>query len=328
VSTRLVVVGGSAGALEPLRTIVRGLSDSFDAPLLVCLHVAAGSNSRLPELLASAGRLPTRHARNGDPLKNGVILVAPPDRHLVVHEDVVMLSRGPKENRHRPSVDALFNSAARWHGPDVIGIVLSGALDDGASGAAAIAAQDGTVIVQDPEEAKVAAMPLAAARAVRRAKILRSPDIADLLYQLLGTAPASSSQAVLDPLVRWESENVDSTALEPSQAIPGNPAALGCPDCHGGMFESTAPERPPHYICHVGHSWSPESLMEAQRQASEASLYGAAAKLLEEATVLRRLARLPSESGMRTDPAELEDRATQAERQARQIQAMVHGPED
>src|SRR3954469_15374903 len=147
--TRVVVVGGSAGALEPLREIVRGLPDSFPAPILVTLHLAPGSTSRLPEHLAGIGPLPARHPRSGDSLEAGVIYVAPPDRHLVVHEQLVHLSRSPRENRHRPSVDALFNSAARWHGPNVIGVVLSGALDDGAAGATAIAAQDGIVIVQD-----------------------------------------------------------------------------------------------------------------------------------------------------------------------------------
>src|SRR4051812_17450785 len=154
---RLIVIGGAAGAVAPPRGIIAALPAAVPAPVFVCLHLAEGSTRRLPAILDAAGVLSARHPRHRERLEPGVIFVAPPDRHLVVNDGAVQLSRGPKENRRRPAVDALFNSAARWHGPDVVGVVLSGALDDGAAGAAAIAAQDGTVIVQDPEEAGSAA---------------------------------------------------------------------------------------------------------------------------------------------------------------------------
>ena len=322
-SHKLIVIGGSAGATGPLREIVAGLPSSLAAPVLVCLHLAPGARSRLPELLDAAGPLEARHPRHGEALTAGSILVAPPDRHLVVHDGVVHLSKGPRENRHRPAVDALFNSAARWRGPDVIGVVLSGALDDGAAGAAAIAAQDGTVVVQDAEEARIADMPLAALRAVRRARVSASRDVAALLDRLVTQPAQPSERPAPDQLVTWESENVDSSAVRPQPEIPGTPAALGCPDCHGGMFEAQASQGPPHYVCHVGHSWSPDSLMHAQRQASEASLYGAAAKLLEEATVLRRLAAYHEESGGHDAARDLEARASRAEDHARQVEEMM-----
>lgn len=312
VPDRLVVIGGSAGALGPLREILSRLPASFPAPVLVCLHVGPRSKSRLPEVLASAGALGARHPRHGEPLEAGTILVAPPDRHLVVHDHVVHLSRGPLENRHRPAVDALFNSAARWHGPAVSGVVLSGALDDGSAGAAAIAAQDGVVIVQDPHEAGVAGMPQAAIRAVRRARVAPARDIPALLADLVDVPERPG----LDPLITWKSENVDSTSVPPPSANPGSPTALGCPDCHGGMFETATSWGPPHYMCHVGHSWAPESLMDAQRQASEAAMYAAAAKLLEEATVLRRVADLRRDSGGSDEANGLEARAEQAEHSA------------
>jgi two-component system, chemotaxis family, protein-glutamate methylesterase/glutaminase len=325
VSEKLVVVGGSAGAWDALREILAGLPADLPAPVLVALHLAPGGGSRLPKYLDASGPLSARHARHGEPLQAGSILVAPPDRHLVVHDGVVHLSRGPRENRHRPAVDALFNSAARWRGPDVIGLVLSGALDDGAAGAAAIAAQDGTVIVQDPDEASVSGMPRAAVRAVRRARVSPLRDIAPLLKDLVAQPPAPPERPAVDEFTRWESDNVDSTSVQSQAGIDGTPVPLSCPDCNGGMFEVGGAERPPHYVCHVGHSWSPQTLMQAQRQASEASLYGAAAKLLEEATVVRRLAVGRGESGSEADAAELETRAAQAEQQARQIQEMLHG---
>lgn len=319
------MIGGSAGALDGVREIVAGLPSSFPATVLVVLHLAPGAPSRLPAILDAAGPLPARHARHGERLPEGVVLVATPDRHLVVHEDVVHLSRGPRENRHRPAVDALFNSAARWHGPEVVGVVLSGALDDGAAGAAAIAAQDGTVIVQDPDEAKVSGMPSAAAASVRRALVTPVSEIPALLERLVAGTPDGPPSPPA-PLLEWESGNVDPSRSSVRPAIPGSPAALGCPDCHGGMLESETADGVPHYICHVGHSWSPESLMAAQHEASESALYGAAAKLVEEAIVLRQFADRGRGDG---DPAradDLEAKAARAEERARQIQAMVEHP--
>lgn len=321
---RLVVIGGSAGALEGLRRIVGGLPASFPAPILVCLHLAEGTTSRLPQILDAAGPLPVRHPRHGDRLQPGVVYVATPDRHLLVNDDAVHFSRGPRENRQRPAIDPLFSSAARWHGPNVIGVVLSGSLDDGAAGAAAIAAQDGTVIVQDPGEAQVGAMPLAAARAVRRARVIPVAHVAAELESLVAQAPEpADQQPELDPLIRWESDNVDSTTTAAPRPTPGKPVALGCPDCHGGMFETAAAGEQAHYVCHVGHSWSPESLASAQRHTSEEALYAAAAKLLEEATVLRGIAESRRSEGDTGAAKELEEQADQAESRAHQIEAML-----
>lgn len=318
---RLVVVGGSAGAQPPLRTVLAGLPPDFPAPVLVTMHLAAGSTSKLPELLDADTPLTVRHARHGEALAAGIVLVAPPDRHLVVRDDVVHLSRGPRENRHRPAVDPMFTTAARWHGPAVAGVVLSGALDDGAAGAAAIAAQDGHVIVQAPDEARVSAMPVAAIAAVRRAQVVRAAEIAPLLDQWARKL-APTDRPPSDSLIRWESDNVDPSATRRSPAATGSPTALACPDCHGGMFEVTGAGEQPHYVCHVGHSWSPESLMDAQRQASETALYAAAAKLLEESCVLRRLVET-TQPAPRDDVDELETRARRAERQAAMIQDMI-----
>jgi two-component system, chemotaxis family, protein-glutamate methylesterase/glutaminase len=320
---RLVVIGGSAGALEALREIVGGLSASFRAPILVCMHLAEGATSRLPRILDAAGPLSARHPRHGDQLEPGTIFVAPPGRHLVVRDGAAHLSRGPKENRQRPAIDALFSSAARWYGPKVIGVVLSGALDDGAAGATAIAAQDGTVIVQDPNEAQVSAMPVAAARVVRRARITPVARMAALLEALATEELPGAQEAASSPLVTWESDNVDSTSETAPRPTPGNAVPLGCPDCHGGMFETDSPSGLPHYMCHVGHSWSPESLITAQRQASEDALYAAAAKLLEEATVLRRIAEARRSDGDTAAAEDVEAQADQAQNRARQLETML-----
>jgi two-component system chemotaxis response regulator CheB len=319
----LIVLGGSAGALEPLISIVAALPEDLPAAVLVALHVYRGAPSMLPKVLDRAGPLPARHPRPGEPLQPASIFVAPPDRHLIVRENAVELSRGPRENRHRPAVDALFNSAARWHGPAVVAVVLSGALDDGSAGAAGVAAQDGLVIVQDPAEAQVTGMPRAALAAVRGARTVHSREIAPLLSELV-SQPRSPTAEPVGALLRWESKNMTSSPTTHRGQPPGSPTALSCPDCQGGMFETTTGGGL-HYLCHVGHSWSPETLLDAQREASEAALYNAAAKLVEEASVLERIAEYVT-ANEETPTVDLEDlhrRADHARRRAVHIQEIA-----
>jgi two-component system chemotaxis response regulator CheB len=203
----------------------------------------------------------------------------------------------------------------------VIAVVLSGALDDGAAGAAGVAAQDGIVIVQEPDEALCAGMPVAALRAVRRARRTPTAQIAGLLTELTA-APGPTEEGPPSAILTWEASNVDSAPVEERQPTPGEAAALGCPECAGGMFRNDASGQL-HYLCHVGHSWSPDTLLAAQREASEAALYAAAAKLIEEASVLRALA--DQAAGVLAD--DYLRRAAQAEALAGSVQNMVRHPD-
>jgi two-component system chemotaxis response regulator CheB len=253
--------------------------------------------------------LPASHAVHGQRLAPGRILVAPPDHHLLVRDGAAVLSRGPRQNRHRPAVDALFTSAARECGPATIAVVLSGALDDGAAGAAAVAAQDGTVMVQSPSDARVPGMPNAALAAVRRARVAPAEELGGLL-----------ADAVARQLGGVTSQ--EASMAQPREGVRRH-VALGCPDCHGGMFE-LQPDTA-SFVCHVGHSWSAETLLNAQEETVESALYNAASKLLESAYVHQRLAELALQgSGEQSERVQRHiEAAARAERQSERVQALI-----
>jgi two-component system chemotaxis response regulator CheB len=162
----LVVIGASAGGVEALQRVVSGLPADLPATVCIVLHRGAGSVSALASVLNRAGPLPCRTAVDGEPLVLGEILVAPPDRHLVVADGHVALTHDPPEHGLRPSVDVLFRSASAAYDGRTIGVVLTGTLDDGSAGLATIKRAGGGAIVQDPAWAMYPGMPASAIASV------------------------------------------------------------------------------------------------------------------------------------------------------------------
>jgi two-component system, chemotaxis family, protein-glutamate methylesterase/glutaminase len=182
----VVVIGGSAGSLRPLRELVAALPADMPGPVAVTIHIAEQARSQLPRILSYSGPLPAVHARAGDPLKPGRIYVAPPGYHLLMPGGTIELSHGPRVNRARPAVDAMFASAARWFGDRVVAVVLSGLLKDGAVGAALVAQAGGLVMVQDPQEAAQPSMPEAALAAAPGAITAPGPGLGEMVSAMLG----------------------------------------------------------------------------------------------------------------------------------------------
>lgn len=163
---RIVVIGASLSGIDALSTLIEALPADFPAPIFITQHVASHSPGMLPQILSGAGKLCATHPKSPELFENGHIYVAPPDRHMLIAKGYVRLSHGPQENLARPAIDPLFRSAALAYGPAVIGVVLTGQLDDGTAGLLAIKDHGGTTMVQEPNEATARSMPLSALRHV------------------------------------------------------------------------------------------------------------------------------------------------------------------
>ena len=295
----LVVIGASAGGVEALRALVRGLPADFPAAVVVVLHVPATGTSVLPMILSRAGALPARQARVDDPLRPGEILVAPPDHHVVVYDGRLTLSHGPRENGHRPAVDVLFRTAARALGPRVVATILSGTLDDGTAGMVAVRSRGGVGVVQAPDDALHEAMPRNAIEGARPEHVLPVAEMPTLLEKLVHEPVDTSLAPEPSPLMAMEAAVAD---LDPGALTredrPGDPSGLSCPECSGSLFRIVEGGLV-RFRCRVGHAWSPESLAAQQSTALESALWMALRSLEERAALTRDMAERATHRGHR-----------------------------
>jgi two-component system, chemotaxis family, protein-glutamate methylesterase/glutaminase len=303
----IVVVGASAGGVRALSELVGGLPADYQGSVFVALHVPPHLPSALAEILARSGPLPAAAARQDEPIQPGRIYVAQPNHHLVVRPGRVSLEFGPRENSARPSVDMLFRSASRAYGPRVVGIVLTGALGDGALGLAVVKLRGGITMVQDPEEAAFTGMPQTALRTARVDYCLRVADMPARLVEL------SNHVISREPMSNIESEPSEPTAHaadEPDAASPKHANAasgLTCPECHGSLWELTnGHDR--RFECRVGHAYSVEALLAEQGEAVEAALWSAINGLQERAATFRRLASGGANGRIFRDRADITER--------------------
>jgi two-component system, chemotaxis family, protein-glutamate methylesterase/glutaminase len=276
----VIVVGASAGGVEALRHFVAALPPELPASLFVVLHVPATGTSVLPAILSRAGRLPATAAEDGERHERGHIYAAPPDRHMLLDDGRIRLTSGPRENGHRPAIDPLFRSASRAYGPRVIGVVLSGSLDDGAAGLRFVKDHGGLVLVQDPSEALYSAMPTNAIAATDPDLVAPAAEIARVVCDWL-EVPLDFEQRQPE-----EEAAVDAVDAEAEEQVP----ALTCPECGGAMIEREEGNLI-RFACRVGHTFSPDSLVTEQSKALEAALWSALRSLEERADLFRRLSR-------------------------------------
>ncbi|HEY3831615.1 MAG TPA: chemotaxis protein CheB [Acidimicrobiia bacterium] len=286
--SKVVCVGASAGGVEALGELVSGLAPDLDAAVVIVLHLSAASPGLLATILQRRSQLPVGAAEDLMPIRRGTVVVAQPDAHLLVHKEHFRVARGPRENGHRPSIDALFRSAAVTWGRHSVVVVLTGALDDGAAGAAAIAAAGGTVIAQDPDDATVPDMPRHACERVPDAKVAPLADIPELIAQVVKTVTDHVADEALHPFAT--TETAIAAGAPPLAHWPGDAVAAGlsCPDCDGSLF--MVPSDGYRLRCRVGHAWTYEGLAAQHDSELEAALALAARIISDDLTVQDRLA--------------------------------------
>jgi two-component system, chemotaxis family, protein-glutamate methylesterase/glutaminase len=282
----IVVVGASAGGVQALQRLVADLPGDFPASVFVVLHIWPGSHSFLPAILSRAGQLPVVEAADGAEIKAAEIVVAPTDMHLMLERDRMIVVRGPRENRARPAINPLFRSAAMHFRNRVIGIILTGTLDDGAAGLWAIKQCGGVAIVQS--DAAFAEMPRSAVENVPVDYHVPLDEIPALLRRLTRDVVKLSDPGPVLEVIRVNDEGTKMKSPGLNIDEFGHRSIFTCPECNGALWELETGGL--QFRCHVGHGYSAASLKQEQNGTIETSLWSAVRALKESATLDERLA--------------------------------------
>jgi two-component system chemotaxis response regulator CheB len=310
--------------------LIGNLPDGLPAALFVVVHLPQGASSALARILDRAGPLKAVSPEDGAEILPGRVYVARPDHHLLLEDGRVRLTRGPKENRHRPAVDALFRTAAVAHGARVVGMVLTGARDDGTAGLRAVKRRGGGAVVQDPEEALFSGMPESALRFADVDHCLPLGEMAPLLVRLVQEdVPVQEEGAhpVPDDMeIESRVAGLDPSAIN-SDERPGELSRFTCPDCTGPLYEIQDGELI-RFRCRVGHAYTAESMLDEKSEALENALYAAMNTLEESALMADRLAARSREQQHEHAAVRFEKRAREARQQAETIRRVLVGAEE
>jgi len=317
----IVVVGTSAGGIDALRLLVSGLPKNFPAALFIVMHTGPDSPGVLTTLLHRSGPMIAVNPNDYEQIEMGHIYVAPADHHMLLEPNRVRLSRGPKENRFRPAIDPLFRSAAQVYGPRVIGVILTGGLDDGTAGLWAIKQLGGTAVVQDPNDALFPSMPISALTHVNVDYRLPLPEIAPLLIKLTETdidgQPVYGRPDNLDLEVRIAKLD---PAIDMDVREIWEKSSFTCPECHGVLLRLAEGGRF-RFRCHTGHAFSGDSLLAQLTENIEEQLWSSVRSIEESVILMRHLARHENRSEAIAD--ELRRKADEAEERSRIVRSAL-----
>jgi len=284
----VLVVGASAGGLSALSELVGQLSKELDVAVFIVMHLSRiGISNFLVDRLKPLTSLQCVVAEEGATIEQGYIYVAQPNQHLLVKKGIIVIGRGPEENRWRPSIDVLFRSAAAAYSTRAIGVVLTGLLDDGTTGMLAIKRSGGVSIVQDPNEAEYPDMPLS---------VLNNMDVDYCVsLQQMGLIIAQITLQDREEIPAPNDIVIESEIAERVVIDYDNVAKLGvksiyaCPDCGGGLWNISKENGPDRYRCHIGHSYSEGDLEHKQVKIMENTLWIALRIMEERKTLLNKM---------------------------------------
>jgi two-component system chemotaxis response regulator CheB len=311
----IIVIGASAGGVEALKGVVGRLPPDLPATVFIVLHLSPHKPSWLPQILARAGVLSASYPDNSEAIKRRHIYVAPPDHHLMILDGHVTAKRGPKENRFRPSANTLFRTAAETYGSRVVGVVLTGALDDGTAGLQMIKEKGGVAIVQDPSDACFPSMPSSALRYVSVDHCLPVAKIAPML-ETLARDPVSTQAPALS------TEVIAAVKTETKPEF-----TLTCPECRSSLRENYLGTLL-QYSCRVGHRFTPDSLLADQSETIERTLWLSVAAIEERVQLLQRLEGQALENDRMSEAARLGEKALKTNQCGSQIRELVLSNDD
>jgi two-component system chemotaxis response regulator CheB len=320
----IVVVGASAGGVTYLQRVIEHLPADFPAAIFITLHLPESARSMMPQILERAGRLPAAHAQHHAVIRRGRIYVAPPGFHMTINRERVLLSRGAREHGHRPAIDPLFRSAAVAFGPRVIGVVLSGLLDDGTVGLLEVKRAGGVAIVQDPEDTAFPSMPRSAIAHVDVDHVVPADQIGHVLQQLVmedqPANPIPNGEDADDRLAQHELREL--TVREDEREHPGEPSPYSCPEC-GGVLWEIKDDDVMRFRCRVGHAYNGETLSQEQGRTVEGALWMAVRALEEQGAVKRRLAERARRARQHALAERLDRRVSELGQHADHIRALL-----
>jgi two-component system chemotaxis response regulator CheB len=285
---RVIAIGGSTGAIEALRTICANLPADLPAAVFIVVHVGTEGRDLLAGILDGLCPLPVQTARDGQDVQPGHVYVAPADHHLLVIDSVIRLGRGPRENMTRPAIDPLFRSVGESYGPRAIGLVLTGKLNDGASGLADLKRCGGVTVVQSPTDALAPDMPLGALQASDIDYRASLADLGPLLATLAAEEPGPRT-AVPRRIALEIDIALGRPCLTRTIAQMGRPVALTCPQCAGVLSEIDA-GLPLRFRCQVGHAFTAEVVADTHQNEVDDAIVVALRVIEERAYLVERMA--------------------------------------
>ena len=326
----IAVIGASAGGMEALQKLVSRLPPDLPASLFIVWHLSPGLKSILPAVLNNSGPLPAVHPKDGDRIEPGRIYVAPNDHHMLLEKGYIRITKGPKENRFRPAIDPLFRSAAYIYGPRVIGVVLTGALDDGTAGLYTIKLRGGTAIVQEPADAVIRSMPLNALEHTEADYKIPIAKIGELLARLVHEeAPAMPRIAAEEEeKTRLEVKIAEgANALEENVMRFGELSPFTCPECRGvlTLLQEGGIVR---FRCHTGHALSSSSLLKGTSEMVEQKLWDGVRALDEVVMLLNKLGEQFAAAGNTRAAEQCFDQARETHESAQPIREVAQQVEE
>jgi two-component system chemotaxis response regulator CheB len=329
---RCIVIGASAGGFEVLKELVAQFPADLAVPVFVVLHIPAYEPSLLPEILDHFGPLPAMHPDDDAQIEAGVVYVAPPDHHLLIDDSHVAVKKGPKENGFRPSIDALFRSAAYSYGPGAIGVVLSGALNDGASGLWSIKRLGGIAIVQDPYEARYPSMPRSALEYIEADYKVRSTEIAPLLARLASEQPAQETElgnGIDEDFNRMAKEIQIAAGVNlPEKTVLnlGELSPFTCPECKGALVRITEGGLF-RFRCHTGHGFTADALLKGVMETLSELIWQTTRGFQEASMLLEHIGQHMQESKQVAQADVFLSKARELNQQASRFQTIALGHE-